>query len=388
MKDCRSCGGQVDKFLDLGHQPPSDAFLSLEQLSEPETYYPLEVFACKDCSLVQLGYVVDPAVLFNDSYPYETGVNTGGVKHFYHLAADVFERFKPKFVLDIGSNDGTLLRQFKNMGCEVLGVEPCAHIAKKAVANGVQTIPGFWGKDLEVGGWFNNVDIITATNVFAHVSDLHGFMECVKNHLNYDGVFIIESPYLPDMIEGVQYDQIYHEHLYYWSLKALSRVVCKYDMTVFDCVPQKIHGGLMRYFIGRKGVHQYVKHNMRAAIEREKDIDFEGFENKVILHAGALRAIMERKLVLGASAPAKGNTLINYCGINLPCILEKDGSPKICRFTPGRHIEVVNEADLNVEVFDYLLILAHNWKDEIIKSLRGRGYKGKFIIPFPEPRIV
>jgi SAM-dependent methyltransferase len=359
----------------------------LEQLSGPEIFYPLEVFVCTGCSLTQLGYVVPPDVLFGKNYPYETGVNEGGKRHFAGFAESVNERFSPLVVLDIGSNDGTLLSGFKGGGCQVLGIEPCAHIAQKAVNKGVQTIPAFWGKDLTLDGWTDKVDVITAANVFAHVPDLHGFMECVERHLARDGVLVIESPYLVEMIDNVQYDTIYHEHMYYWHLRPLSRLVSEYGMTVFDVEPQRIHGGSMRYFIGRKGIHRYVKHRVREVIEREKDLDLSEFSVNVRSNRFRLNAFLNGKTVVGVGAAAKGNTLLNYCEIDLPYII--DIAPaKVGKFSPGRHIQVMDEEYVDWGDFSHVLVLAWNWQKEIIQKLRGLGFKGGFIIPVPEPRIV
>ena len=382
---CRSCGGTADSFLDLGHQPPSDNFLSFAQLSEPETFYPLEVFACKDCALIQIGYVVPPDELFNKDYPYETGVNVGGVRHFAKFANDVSSRFNPNFIIDIGSNDGTLLSGFKGLGCKVLGIEPCTHIALKANKSGITTVPFFWGDDFTF--CFRYADVITATNVFAHIPDLHAFIRCVDRNLTKDGVFIVENPYWPDTVDSGQYDQIYHEHLYYWSLGPIDKLMGMFGMEVFDMQPQTIHGGSMRYFIGRKGRHQYIRHNIKKATERELNVDLDLFAGGVIWHKMSLNSMLDNNFVCaGIGAAAKGNTLINYCEVDLNEIFEHPHSPKIGKFSPGRHIPVISEVELDGH--EHLLILAHNWADEIIFKLRGLGYKGRFIVPFPEPRII
>ncbi len=209
---CRICHSEeLELFLDLGEQPLADGFLTKEQLSQPEAVYPLQVYFCHDCTLVQLGYVVPPEILYNDDYPYETGVNEGGVKHFRKLAEEVVSKFDLKYgdlVIDIGSNDGTLLEGFQSLGCHVLGIEPVKKIANKAK---VLTNVSFFDKNFIKA--FNSAKgkkakVITATNVVAHIDDLHEFISCVNYLLVGDGVFVMEVPYLPDMLNSVDFGQI------------------------------------------------------------------------------------------------------------------------------------------------------------------------------------
>ena len=196
---CRVCDNEnLTRFLDLGHHPPSDAFLTKDQLSEPETYYPLDAYYCSACGLVQLGYVVPKEILFNETYPYTTGTNKAGVEHFRQFAKDVVERFKlgkDDLVVDIGSNDGTLLEGFKKYGCKVIGVEPVWDIADTAIQRGIFTYNDFWKENLAhliQGPRQRKAKIITAVNLFAHIDDLHEFMKGIDILLADDGVFIIE----------------------------------------------------------------------------------------------------------------------------------------------------------------------------------------------------
>ena len=248
--NCRICNSNNLKLgLDLGYQPPSDEFVKEEDLKTLHTNYPLQLYYCRTCGLVQLGFTVPKETLFNNDYPYETGVNSQGIEHFRELANSVYSKFKPKHVIDIGSNDGTLLKEFENLGCGVLGVEPVKSIASKAK---VKTLPLFWNPDLALN--LRPSEVVTACNVFAHVSDLHNFLKGIDNVLTTNGVFIIEAPYLYDMFNGLAYDTIYHEHLCYLSPKPLQHLLDMHHMVIFDMhrLPD-IHGGSMRYFIGRRG---------------------------------------------------------------------------------------------------------------------------------------
>lgn len=382
---CRICSGtDLVLKLDLGHHPPSDAFLTAEQLNQPETYYPLQLFYCKTCSLVQLGYTIPRETLFNSEYPYETGINTQGVEHFNELADTAYNRFKPIHVIDIGSNDGTLLAEFEKLGCTVLGIEPVKEIARRAK---VKTLPLFWSPDLALN--LRPSEVVTACNVFAHVSDMHSFLKGVDNVLTPKGVLIIEAPYLYDMMNGVEYDTIYHEHQCYLSPKPLQHLLAIHHMVIFDMerLPD-IHGGTMRYFIGRKA--EYLSCNISHENFTEDFLN--DFAKAVHTHRNSLLSLLwklklEGKRIVGVSAPAKGNTLLNYCKIGpelLDYVTEKS-SLKIGKFTPGMHIKVVPDSRLIKDQVDYALLLAWNWKNQIKKALSE--FKGKWIIPLPEPVI-
>lgn len=249
--NCRICkSGNLTKFLSLGHMPPSDAFLTEEDLNKPEVTYPLDLWACEECSLVQLGYVVPKEVLYNGNYPYTTGSNKDGVKHFRQMAKDVVEQYGKGFVVDIGGNDGTLLKGFQELGCGVLNVEPSPDIAVKAC---VPTIASFWDKRLakDLKEDFGKADIICATNVFAHIDDLHDFMRGIDILLADDGVFVVEAPSWSMLIENLAYDTIYHEHLSYFDPVSMQKLVAQYNMNSVNISHARIHGGSCRYVIKR-----------------------------------------------------------------------------------------------------------------------------------------
>lgn len=245
---CRICkNSDLRLILDLGYHPPSDAFLTT--LDSPETWYPLRLYYCDQCGLAQIDHVVKPELLFNEEYPYMTGVTPAGVKHFRAFVDDL-DDLAGKKVLDIGSNDGTLLEGFKEKGCEVWGIEPCKHIALEANRKGIQTINMFFGEDVPFEKAF---DIITATNVFAHVDDLHGFMRTVDKVMAEGGIFIIEAPAFDDMIKYTQFDQIYHEHLSYLSPGPVSYLAEMHGFELYLYKHNEMHGGSYRYFLRRHG---------------------------------------------------------------------------------------------------------------------------------------
>ena len=396
--DCKACGNGTIWFLDLGHHPPSDSFLTNEQLNEPETYYPLNVHVCSSCGLVQLGYIVDKNILFNDKYPYLTGSNKDGVKHYHNLAKEVYDRFKLSkndLVVDVGSNDGTLLRGFKDLGCLVMGVEPCSNLSNYALESGIPTACT-WFSSHKTDYLLFKPRVITACNVFAHVEDTNDFIATVAKILSKDGVFIIESPYLLDMVDGLAYDTIYHEHIYYWSYIPLEKLLAKYGLEVFDMEKQDVHGSTMRYYIGRAGRHDRIRHRVTSVYETEKRFGVDNlieFSERVVEHRRDLRNLLGRikargKKIFGISAPAKGNTLLNYCNIGTETLdyITEINPIKVGKYTPGTHIPVIHES---VSVgSEYALILAWNWKDQIIansKEFIKNG--GRFIVPIQDPRI-
>jgi len=378
---CRICHSEnLDKFLDLGEQPLADLFLTKEQLLQPEAVYPLEVYFCPDCTLVQLGHVVSPEVLYNDDYPYETGVNTEGVKHFKKLAQEVVSKFDLKcndLVVDIGSNDGTLLEGFQNFGCQVLGIEPVESIWVKA---GIPTLNRFF--DENIAKELPKAKIITATNVVAHIDDLHKFVENIKTLLADDGIFVMEVPFLEDMINRVAFDQIYHEHLSYFGAEPLQRLFEMHDMKIINAEWQPIHGGTMRYYVGKELQPSYLMRiGEKITLDRLKIFADDVWE--FIENFGDLMCELKEqsKSIVGVSAPAKGNTLLNSCytGItDIEYITEK--SPKkIGRYTPGTHIEIVPDSRLIEDQPDYAILFAHNWEKQIKNSLKD--FKGEWIIP-------
>ncbi|KKP24475.1 MAG: C-methyltransferase [candidate division TM6 bacterium GW2011_GWF2_28_16] len=404
---CRICGcDKLEKFLDLGFTPPADDFLVPERLNNSETYYPLRACICPCCSLVQLDYVVDPEILFQGEYPYESSTTKTGVAHYHLFAKQVCSRFNLSnhdLVVDLGSNIGVLLQGFKNEGIKVLGVDPAKNIAKKANELGIETIPDFFTENVvkNIIAQKGQAKVITGTNVIAHINDLHALLRAIDALLIDDGVFIFEAPYLVDLIENFEFDTIYHEHLSYLSLKPLKFLFDKYGFEIFDVEKKSIHGGTLRYFIARKGKYNISKNvDDFCSLEKEKKIynleTLKKFADQVSQNRDDLVWLLKSikrdgKSIAGVSAPAKGMTLLNYCKIGnetLDFITEKN-SMKIGKYTPGTHIFILSDNELIKRKPDYVLLLAWNFADEIIDNLKE--YKkngGKFIIPVPKPFIV
>ena len=404
--NCRMCkSNNMPKFLDLGFSALSDNFLTVEQLEQPEIFYPLTVHSCLDCGLCQLGYVVPPELMFNENYPYDSSTTKTGREHFTKMGVDICDRFNLKpnsFVIDVGSNAGVLLAGFKSKGMRVLGIEPSSKLANAAIKNGIDSIIEFFSKKLvkKILDDYGKVSVITGTNVFAHIDDLDDFMITADSLLVEDGIIVIEAPYLLRLIENLEYDTIYHEHLSYLSVKPMIEFCKKFNFEVFDTEEQAIHGGTLRYFIGRKDkrkVSQNVSNYLK--IEKEQEIYLErklqDFARSVKDHRRTLLQLLHElktngKKIVAISAPAKGNTLLNYCKIDseiLDYVTERNPL-KVGKFTPGMHIPVYSDEKLEDQP-DYALILAWNFADEIIQNnSKYREKGGKFIIPIPKPVIV
>lgn len=401
---CRS--ENMYKFLDLGFMPPADEFLRKEQLLYPRAYYPLDVMMCRACGLGQLGHIVSPEILYRHDYPYEASTTRTGREHFARFAAETVSRFglgSRDLVIDVGSNVGVLLGDFKANGTRILGIDPAANIVRIAEKNGIPTLNELFSADLaaKICGEYGKPSIVTASNCFAHINDLADFVRGLDVLLTPEGVFIMEAPHFQTLIENLEYDTIYHEHLSYLSLKPIIPFFKNHGLEVFDVEKQNIHGGSFRVFVGRPGKHKIearvalaVKSEGKSGMHSEKmlkkfaaDVDTNRAELLWLLrdlkHKG--------KSIVGVSAPAKGMTLLNYCKIGsetLDFVTEKSAL-KIGRFTPGSHIPVLPDSELLKRKPAYALLLAWNFAPEIMANLNEyvkRG--GRFIIPIPHPRIV
>lgn len=401
---CFICGRrELFKFLDMGHQPPSDAFLRNEDLKKPEAKYPLELFFCEECGLVQLGFIVDPKELFTE-YVYTTGTNNSLRANFKELVEKLVRRFKlgkSDFAVDIGSNDGTLLSYYAPFGVRVLGIDPSS-AAAIAEREGIPTLREFFNEKTAraAAKEHGQPRVITATNVFAHMPEMNSFMHGITMLLMPDGVFVSESGYLPDMLETGGYDAVYHEHLRYYSLKPLLFLFEKFGMEIFDVERIPSHNGSLRVYAGFRGAHK-KRASVRALLVLEEKSGlyekktFTDFARRVAAHRNGLKKTVREiknsgKRVVGIGAPAKGNTLLNYCGFtskNIEYLAEKSAL-KMGLFAPGSHIPVVSEERMLKEQPEYALMLSWNLADELIQKLRSKGFKGKFIIPFPEITVV
>ncbi len=405
VEKCQICGNSnLFRCFSLGHQPPSDSFVGKEHLHGREVYYPLDVYFCDECKLLQLGYIVNPEELFYEGYSYNTKTSGELVRNFSELAEKTIKKFFLGFddlVVDIGSNDGTLLEGFFKENIRVLGIEPTG-VSRLALERGIPTIKKFFSKELaaEIIRQYGRAKVITATNVFAHIKDIRLIVAGIRDLLSEEGVFISESHYLLNLIKDMEYDSIYHEHLRYYSLKPLMKLFEMEGMEVFDAERITTHGGSLRVYAGKRGAHP-ISDNVSSIIRMEEESGLYSKETFVeygkkikesklglvdILH----QIKMEGGKIVGVGAPAKGNTLLNYCHINNDILdyLAEKSELKRGLYSPGMHIPVVDESALFQDPQpSYALILAWNLKDIIIPKLRAKGFKGKFIIPVPVPHI-
>ncbi|MBI1978629.1 MAG: class I SAM-dependent methyltransferase [Candidatus Aenigmarchaeota archaeon] len=404
LEKCQICGQSLELILSLGHQALVHGHLTSKQLNEPETTYPLNLCRCSSCGLLQLNHIVDPKVVFHKNYPYQTGMTNMLIENFRSLAATMAEKFKltkDDLVVDIGSNDGTLLKQFVPYGARVLGVEP-TNAASVAEKNGITTVNDFFTEEIakKIVDDHGKAKVITATNVFAHVNNLFPMLRGIDTMLSEDGVFVSESQYLFDVIKKLEFDTIYHEHLRYYSLKPLISLFSKVNFSIVDAERITAAGGSIRVF-AMKGTRPPSDRLVSLIAEEEKA----GLYDKKALEKFGQRAIdIKHKLldllleckkggnrIVGVGAPARSNTLLGFSHIDhniLDYACEKAGSPKIGLYTPGTHIPIVDEQRIFEDQPEYALILSWHIQDELIKKMREGGFKGKIIVPLPEPRIV
>lgn len=396
---CRVClGPDFEDVLDLGSTPFADDFLTPDRLREEQPEFPLRLVVCRGCSLVQLSYVAPREALYQTGYPYVSSTTESGVGHYHRMAQDVVSRFAPPagaLSVDIGSNVGVLAEGFQNLGMRAIGVEPAQAIAKMADARGIPTVNEFFSAQLaeRLILDYGQASVVTGTNVIAHIDDLHDLMLGVRWLLAPGGVFVFEAPYLLDLLEKCEYDTIYHEHLSYLAVGPVRRLCEVFGLEVFDAEWVPIHGGTLRYFIAARGAYPAGESVCDfEARERALPDLLPKFQPRVRAHRDALVDLLcdlknQGKRIAAVSAPAKGMTLLNYCGIGadvLDFVTEK-APLKIGKFTPGSRLPVLPDAALVERQPDYALLLAWNFAQEIMAN--QDGFNGRFIIPIPTPRV-
>ena len=404
VERCQVCDhGDLKPIMFAGYLPPVNTMPPIGSQPKEEGAYPAQLLICPRCRLIQLGLVVDAKILFPSSYPYTSSTTKILRENFadlYQESRSLFELKPEHLVVDIGSNDGNLLSNFKDHHV-VCGVTP-EKIGEIAIARGIPTIIDYFGAGVveQILGQHGPARMVTATNVFAHMEDVHTVLDGILKLLDDDGVFLTESHYVLDLVETVQYDTIYHEHLRYYSLHSLSYLLKMHGLEVFHVKPIPTHGGSIRVYACRPG-----KHEVRASVDKQLKIEEDRLsddslvkfrqavqQSRLDLWSIVARIRSQGKSIMGVSAPSRASTLITYLGFDdgiLDAVVEIKGSHKIGKYIPGTLIPVIEEDVLfGPEQPDYALLLAWHIADELIPKLRQFGFKNSFIVPLPEPRIV
>jgi SAM-dependent methyltransferase len=400
---CQICSNEkLERFLDLGEHPPC-IFLDRRQLGS-ERVFRLDVYYCGTCGLVQLGHPVDATVLFGENYHHIAALSASFHEHLRALAASLTTRFRlspDDLVVDIGSNDGALLEAFGPSRTRILGVDP-SDVAEIAIGKGLLTVRKFFDDTLarELVREHGHAKVIAALNTFAHVARLDSFIEGIKRFLTADGVFVSESHYLLDLVSQLQYDFIYHEHSRYYSLRSLVHLFGRFGMDVFDVERIPTHSGSLRVFAAAAGAYP-VSPSVRALLAEEESAGlsrpetYRAFAEKVEEHRTGFVALLRElraagHTIAGLTFPARAVTLLNFCGIGPETLeyISERSHLKIGKLTPGTHIPVVDEVKLFTDGPEYGLLLSWHIRDEIIPKFKANGFKGKFIIPLPQPTIV
>jgi len=405
---CRACNAEIEHtFVDLGVSPLSNSYLAADQLQAMEPHYPLKVLLCSQCWLAQLPVVVKPHDIFSD-YAYFSSFSESWLRHAEDYVEKMVERFEFKEghkVIEIASNDGYLLQYFAQRGIPVLGIEPAANVAKVAVEKGIPTLVKFFGtgtaKEMLAEG--RTADLLLGNNVLAHVPDLNDFIAGMKIVLEPGGIITMEFPHLMRLMAENQFDTIYHEHFFYFSFLSVERAFAGHGITLFDVEELPTHGGSLRIY-GRHeedGTHPVTDNvakirdcELREGFDRLET--YQGFarqveETKRNLLEFLIKAKREGKTVVGYGAPAKGNTLLNYCGVRSDFLdytvdrsFHKQG-----RFLPGTRIPIYAPEKIRETKPDYVLILPWNLKDEIASQMAHiREWGGRFVVPIPKVEVL
>ena len=403
---CQICDSKkMNLILDLGDQPLCDSLLTRQMLSSPEKTYPLRMLWCEECSLAQLDYCVDGNEVYHPDYPYRTGITKELVEYLKSMSESLIEKYnlnQKDLVVDLGSNDGTLLTGFKKHGINIIGVEP-TNISKIANQNDIETIQEFFTVDVanNIKKTYGKASLILATNMFAHMATVGEVISGIELLLKSDGIFVFENHYLLDVIQGVQFDTMYHEHLRTYSLKSLIKLFSYYNFTVTDVERGTRYGGNIRVHV-TKGKNKKVSQRVELLLKLEEDSGlyqletYRKFAGRVKQAKNdfmdfILKIKNEGKTIVGNSCPARSVTLLNYYGVDsnlLPYIAEQPTSLKLNMFLPGKQIPIVNNEILIKEQPDYVVLLAWHYARPIMDQLKERGLKSKFIVPLPDMTLL
>jgi hypothetical protein len=402
---CQVCGhAPLETVLSLGYMPPVNQMVPVGEVPRQQPWFPTTLLHCEKCELVQLGLAVDPVIIFPPEYPYTSGMTKilrDNFAELYDESSKMLGLTKNDLIIDIGSNDGTLIGNFQKGGHRILGIEP-TDVAKIANDRGIPTLQSYFSKDIasKVKAKYGAAKVITAANCFAHIEDIHAIVEGILEMLAPDGVFISESHYLIGLLDRLQYDTIYHEHLRYYSVGSLAHLLRMHGLDVFHARPIPTHGGSIRVYAARRGtrpVQASVKQMMdaeprgdamRARLAKFRD---DVMLSKLRLHA-LVRDVKEKGgRICGISAPSRASTLVNYVGLDeaiIDYVCEIQGSLKIGKCMPGTLIPVVEESRMFKDQPACAIIFSWHIADELAPKLRAKGYKGMLVTPLPVPKAL
>jgi SAM-dependent methyltransferase len=402
---CQICDAtELRSALFLGFLPPVNSMRALRMPADAEPWFPAELLVCPRCHLAQLGYAVDPAILFPPGYPYTSGSTRVLRENFADLYRETRSRIGlsgDELIVDVGSNDGTLLANFAEAGHAVLGIEP-TDTGELARTRGIPTLKAFFDMDTaeKVIREYGRPRLVTAANVFAHIPDVHAVVEAVERLVGSGGYFVTESHYLGELVETLQYDTIYHEHLRYYSVTSISALLDAHGFSVVHVKRIPTHGGSIRVYAAKAveaadaSVEHILDEERRRGLADESWVD--DFRRRVRETKLELLALLrdlkhEGARIYGIGAPSRASTLVNFVGLDdaiIECVLEISTSKKLNRYLPGTAIPVLDERKLYEDQPDFALLLSWHIADELRENLLRKGFQGGFIVPLPEPRVV
>jgi len=405
---CLNCNNKLEHtFADLGTSPLCEEFIKPENVNKGQMVYPLHAYVCEECLLVQVGEYVSPEEIYSDYY-YFSSYSDSWLKHasdYTDFMVDNYPIDEDSFVVEIASNDGYLLQYFMDKNIPVLGIEPSENVAKAAIEKGVPTEQVFFGEKSaeELREEYGSADLILGNNVLAHVPEIGDFVKGLKIMMAENGIMTFEFPHLMQLVENNQFDTIYHEHFFYYSLISVKSIFKQYDMEIFDVQELSTHGGSIRIFATHVNNEKYserdaVKELLKIEIEKGyEDIElYKSFGKNVRETKRQILQLLidlkkEGKSIVGYGAPGKGNTLLNYCGIRKDFLdYTVDRNPnKHGQYLPGSLIPILHPDKIRETKPDYVFILPWNLKDEIMDQISYvREWGGKYILPIPEPVVI
>jgi 2-polyprenyl-3-methyl-5-hydroxy-6-metoxy-1,4-benzoquinol methylase len=406
INNCQICGStKLKDVMNIGYQPLANSLAKTIESNHQIEKFPVNIIRCVECTLLQLDYIVDQKKVYHLDYPYLPGITKTVDNEQKELSDYLYNEFDLKnnnLVIDIGSNDGSLLKHFKVKGLKTIGIEP-TNIAKIANQNGINTIQSFFNEETveNIIKEHGKAKVITCTNVFAHMSTLGDVMDGIVKLLDDDGYFCFENHYIMEILEKVQYDTFYHEHLRTYSLISLVKLFEMYDLNLFDAQIVTRYGGSIRCVVSKK--KQKQSDRLQSLIDKEKILlvndslkTYDNFVSNIIsskkdLINKILELKSQNKKIIAKSCPARAVVLLNYCGLDnthLDYIAEQPASLKLNYFVPGTGLKIISDDILKEEEPDYILLLAWHLSEPIINKWKNRGLKSKFIVPLPKVKII